>query len=750
MNLIPKINIIRDECYHIRKKKIGLANCFIGEFKKCVNCYGGPLNFINKLIKFRGGEIINITGNKTTNIEVLVDCKHNHKLNKFTYDMIYKGKWCVECSNFANNINSNICKHKLKKLAECFDNTINKCAKCYGGSKNYISLLVNYRNGKVINIDGTNNHNLKVTIKCENNHPEFTYSYDSICNGKWCKECNIPVFKRKKVRNITYDVFIERINDKTDPNYNRIYKYCDYSLIVKDDIINGDSKIKIKCILCENIWDTTTVNSHLCGKSCPECAGNIKLTKERFINRIYNKNDPNYEKYRECDYSLIEDYHFNYGQKGEIPIIHIPCMKIWTPSIGSHINSTSSCPYCYGNIPYTYEILMETVNDNSHQFYESKFKFFDYNLITKDHILNGAYSKIPLIHLTCNKLCEPTINTYINTISSCIHCYGNTPWSYKTYDKLIDKLQNMSNKNEYDYSLVKAEHLNNGHESKIPVIHISCGDIIYPSIDNQLKGQSNCAKCSKKVQWSYEKLMKLVNDPHDDNYKIKYNECDHSLIKSIDIKNSLSRIPIKHKLCQLIWYPTIHQYANSQSSCPHCNQSKLEKIAFHTIQSIILDYSTYNIKLEYREQEKNIHGQKYDGSLYISYNKITYILRLEYDGEQHFDSDNYYNIKNKGFDYQRKRDILKEQHIFDNNESLIRVNKIEDNNNIKYLELFLHKTIPFIIHGYQVLINIKNDIMINNKNCNVSDLEYDNLYSINMFKDKSLIGIYPINTYLYS
>ena len=128
-----------------------------------------------------------------------------------------------------------------------------------------------------------------------------------------------------------------------------------------------------------------------------------------------------------------------------------------------------------------------------------------------------------------------------------------------------------------------------------------------------------------------------------------------------------------------------------------------------------------NIKiLNYQQEIVNQDDQRYDGTLFFQYNNKNYILRLEYDGEQHFTGDS----------YQFTLDRQKEQRIFNEGQSLIRLFKIDD-----YSSLVITKIITLMTLGCQIIFQIN----VNNNNID----NHNKLYNIHVFNNsKTLIKTY--------
>ena len=236
---------------------------------------------------------------------------------------------------------------------------------------------------------------------------------------------------------------------------------------------------------------------------------------------------------------------------------------------------------------------------------------------------------------------------------------------------------------------------------------------------------------------------------------VTIDNCMNHTIK--DIKESVlyKNLPNKYKnlyhnkstICDNIktYYTNNYETILSVSTPPKV--SVIESVAEKIVDKVIHKYGYLSIK--YQTQERNKYGHKFDGTLRFNYKNQEHIIRLEYDGFQHFDRNHYWNNNNGGFDNQVMRDKLKEYSVYENSESLIRVYNInKSNNTIQYLEELISRTIDYICNGYDVLITIRENIenlfnLPQYKNYNWLEnydmFPFDDMYQISIFKDKNLL-----------
>jgi hypothetical protein len=132
-----------------------------------------------------------------------------------------------------------------------------------------------------------NNHT-KVCIICPE-HGEFWQVPNSHLNGNGCNECCVD--KRKKIRTLTNELFIEKARKIHGDKYN-------YS---KVEYINSKTKVCIICPKHGEFWQEA--NSHLQGEGCKKCHLENKprrMNTKKFIEKARKIHGDKY------DYSKVE------------------------------------------------------------------------------------------------------------------------------------------------------------------------------------------------------------------------------------------------------------------------------------------------------------------------------------------------------------------------------------------------------------------------------------------------------------
>ena len=125
----------------------------------------------------------------------------------------------------------------------------------------------------------------KVCIICPE-HGEFWQTPQAHVRGNGCPKCaNI---KRGDAFRSNIDEFITRANEVHHGKY--IYDRTSY--------VNSMTKVPILCLEHGTFWMTPM--AHLNGQGCPKCAGNVRMTKEKFIEKARKVHGDRY------DYSRVE------------------------------------------------------------------------------------------------------------------------------------------------------------------------------------------------------------------------------------------------------------------------------------------------------------------------------------------------------------------------------------------------------------------------------------------------------------
>lgn len=224
----------------------------------------------------------------------------------------------------------------------------------------------------------------KVTITCTI-HGDYQQTPDSHLSGQGCPICGGSV-----KHNTQY--FIKLAKELHKEKYN-------YSLV---EYINSKTKIKIICPI-HGVFEQIP-SFHLSGGGCCECAKNIKLTQEDFVNRA---NIVHNNKY---DYSKVK-YISSFKK------VDILCMKhgVFKQRPHNHL-SGNGCPLCARE-----KIDTETFVKKAKSIHKNRYDYSKVNYInskTPVEIIcfnHGVFQQTPEIHLGGSgcKFCKSSLGEII-------------------------------------------------------------------------------------------------------------------------------------------------------------------------------------------------------------------------------------------------------------------------------------------------------------------------------------------------
>lgn len=245
----------------------------------------------------------------------------------------------------------------------------------------------------------------------------------------------------------------------------------------------------------------------------------------------------------------------------------------------------------------------------------------------------------------------------------CPECKKDKLSKKKYTTEEIIKMFNNIHGDLYDYSLS----IYNGTENKIDIICKKHG-IFKQTPHGHLRG-NGCPLCKKEKfsnikRFNNEQITNIFINIHNEYY-------DYSLIKYKNNKTPIEIICPIHGIFKQ--KPIIHL---TGSGCPKCSVSKGEKK--------IIQYLNEN-KIKYTHQ-KTFENCKYKNKLRFDFYIPEYNLAIEYDGEQHFNCNEYFGGVEE-FEKTIIKDNIKNEFCNNNNISLLRITYKQ----IEQIELILNK-----------------------------------------------------------
>ena len=273
---------------------------------------------------------------------------------------------------------------------------------------------------------------------------------------------------------------------------------------------------------------------------------------------------------------------------------------------------------------------------------------YDYSLC----IYNNKRTKIIVI---CKEHGQFQVYPLDHLVSNCPFCINNNIKSNSS--DFINKSKKIHG-DKYDYSLV--EYINN--ETKVSIICSIHGEFIQ-SPNSHLAGKG-CPKCGGTKKLSTDEFIKMSKKIHGDKY-------DYSLVEYVNHLTKIKIICKKHGVFKQT--PNSHL---SEKGCPICFESKGEMKIRKFLNEKEIKYIS----------QKKFKKCRYKRMLSFDFYLPTKNICIEYDGNQHFKSVDYWGGL-KSYENRLIRDKIKNNFCSDNKIKLIRINEISKINEILEKEL---------------------------------------------------------------
>lgn len=309
----------------------------------------------------------------------------------------------------------------------------------------------------------TTNTKIKVRHNICNNIYETT-PHNFLSNKSHCPKCrnynkkNKTINKRKG-RDFKKE-FIDLCNNEG------------YEIINPNDYVSTKSKLKLKCLKCNNIFEKR-ISNFKSGERCPYCMINkFKNTNEEVKQEILNHLGE--------DYILLNDYINN---KTKLTLKHLKCNNTWDITL-INIKKGKRCPYCYGHRKLNTKEFKNKVKE----------------LTDKEYSVIGNYinsnTKIKLKHNKCNNTYEVRPDRFIQG-DRCPYCANTKTKDTNWFKNKVKELEN-------DNYIVLSEYINT--KTKIKMKHNKCNNEYYVTPNKFIQGR-RCPYCKPK---SYGEL--IVNE----------------------------------------------------------------------------------------------------------------------------------------------------------------------------------------------------------------------------------------------
>lgn len=385
---------------------------------------------------------------------------------------------------------------------------------------------------------------------------------------------------------------------------------------------NAKTKILCKCKIDGHEWSSQP-NNLLSGQGCPKCAGKIKRTQEEFINEIKKINPLikikgtyiNTKSNIEC-YCHIHDY-------------------TWFPTANALLNG-QGCKFC------GYDKLKE-LKQYSHEEFVNIIKERNPNIL----ILSKYDGNKKKLNIKCN-VCDYSWNTSGNSLlqgKGCPRCGGSLKKTHKEFELEL--------KNVKPHIIPVDKYIDSITKIKFRCVKHNCEWEDTPSHVLRDRGCPECAKESyrtlrMKTHTEFVKELNSINS----NIKVlgKYNGVSNKILCQC-IKDNYKWNAYPNNLLKGI-------------GCPICSNSHGEnKISNYLTESNILFFTQYKFD--------DLFGLK-GGLLSYDFFLPNYNILIEYNGEQHYNSVDYFGGEEQ-FKIQQEHDNRKRKYAEAHNINLIEI-----------------------------------------------------------------------------
>jgi len=422
---------------------------------------------------------------------------------------------------------------------------------------------------------------------------------------------------------------------------NKFKNKFDYSFIKYKDF--SITKIKIKCIKHDYLFETTPKRHLLKNGGCAKCANNYSLNTKEFIEKSISIHG-NIYNYENTQYVNSSKRVKIVCRKHDLEFEQLP---------QGHLSGGLGCKKCIKDHNIKFLIKRNEILK------KSKILFTSDKYILDNINYQNATDKLEII-------CKKHGNFKVTPISI---IYGDAKCKRCVYDEKLKNLlleYNKKHKYRYDYSLIK------NYKNTKQLVKIICNKHgIFSQIAGlHLKG-ANCPKCCNEirndnVRYTKKEFIEKCKKIHEDLY-------DYSKVKYINIRTKIIIICKKHDL-------EFKQNAASHMNggvCPRCTIiSKGE--------GIIANYLKENDIAYYMEH--CFINCRYLLPLRFDFYLPKLNTCIEFDGIQHFKPRiRFGGIE--GFKIGKIKDQIKNEYCKNNNIKLIRILYYEDYKKILDKEL---------------------------------------------------------------
>lgn len=361
-----------------------------------------------------------------------------------------------------------------------------------------------------------------------------------------------------------------------------------------------------------------------------------KKTHEEFVKEVYDLVGD--------EYTVLGEYKTSMQK---IEIIHNECQYVWNVTSNSFL-SGQRCPKCY----------QKSRGDKNRKTHT---EFLDevYQLVGNEYTVvdtyKGAMEKIVLRHESCGNHWETIPNSFLRG-TRCPSCTFRS--NQKTHDDFVKEVISIRG----DIYEFLTEYTTT--RKSITIKHRECGHVwsVLPNhlIRKSQKGRLYCTNCN----WgNKERTLGLKA------FKDKVAElADDEFLVLGEYVNTRTPIEMKHNIssCNHEYTVRPHDFIHNDNRCPKCAISKGEKRI-----SLMLNLNNISFVEQYIFKDcKDTQILRFDFAIFDDTGNLMFLI--EYDGEQHFRSVDYFGGED-GYKSQQKRDKIKNEYCAINKIKLYRI-----------------------------------------------------------------------------
>ncbi|MFW6029882.1 MAG: hypothetical protein ACOCRO_06465 [Halanaerobiales bacterium] len=437
--------------------------------------------------------------------------------------------------------------------------------------------------------------------------------------------CTIPKENRSGEKK-TNEQFISEVRDLVHDEYTFLEEY-------------KNAKISILCRhnKCKNEWYIAP-NSFLQGRRCPECGRRSMIEKQsktnkKFISEVLAAVGG--------EYIFLEKYK---GFHEKIVCKHNICSHTWEITPADFLSGGKRCPKCQGVYQRNHDEFVEDVKKSMGEEYRVLSEF----TITDDYIL--------VKHLPCNTTYSARADHLLDGSSGCSTCMGDI-----VREKLaigIDELKKRVDElTSGEYSVLSDTYKNNKTPVKFKHNLKTCEYVFEMAPSHFINQGCRCIECAKEIRASKRRhSYSFVQQSFKDRglqLLAKHYKNENQLLK---YKCSCGNI------AEMCFDALLH---GGQSNCAKCSSSRGESRLIQVLEDRKVEYKHQL----YIDDCKNVNPLPFDIAIF---KEDELICLIEYDGIQHFESQEHWGGKNQ-LQYVKKNDKIKDKYCKNNNIPLLRV-----------------------------------------------------------------------------